>query len=260
MSDKLFNASIDSAATILHVRPLVGRSACADAMDGRLADANLTVDSCFDVYRALARTCKSPDGTLRALIVSLDALGTSELEFFSVVARARPNLPVYIYGETATAARRAGALASGASGEATDDVIDRLAGQRPIELGTPRQDVQPPEVVAESRMTAEESDDPMSDADESARHDDDDFGRAVQVPWLSRKDGPVRRQPQGPVRTEDSKCVDDGEEKRAAIGDLHEPLLTEEELQALIGDDALEFSTDPRDVSSNDPLDDGDHE
>ncbi|MCH7873347.1 MAG: hypothetical protein IID33_16750, partial [Planctomycetes bacterium] len=75
------DASIDSNGSVLHVRPFPGRSACADDMDTRLGSVGLPVETCYDVYRGLAKACKDSGSSFRALILCMDVLGSFKLEF-----------------------------------------------------------------------------------------------------------------------------------------------------------------------------------
>ena len=249
--------SIDSTARVLHIRPSKGQSDCVAEMDARLSGSDLSVETNFDVYCGLARTCKAPAGTYLALIVCMDALGTNELEFFSIIARARPRLPIYIYGETATGTRKACALATGAIGATVDDVIRRLGGTRAIEFQTKSVDEPPSPIAAETIVTTGESDGGMLGLDESGGSKDEDFSRPVQVPWVSRADTPARERPGDREPSEDLSRVEAFESERATVRGLHEPLLTEEELRALIGDESPDVSSDDPDSLISDDLDDG---
>lgn len=251
-SDNVSEGSCDTADTVLHIRSRSDDFACADEMTARLASTQLIVDTCPDVYRGLARICTAPEGTHRAVIVCLDDAGSAELEFFSVVARARPEVPVYIYGDAAGAGREARAIELGAAGVLTDNVIRDL-GVREDRSMTDVSDEQPLQFDDESaspcddeRTTAssmEAGATPTPD-DDAGDPEYDDPGGPVQVPWVSRADGPVRRGPQRQRSGEgESPRVQDAD-ALPAHRDLHEPLLTDEELRALIGDDILPVNSD----------------
>ncbi|MCH7592134.1 MAG: hypothetical protein IH989_05065 [Planctomycetes bacterium] len=259
------DASIDSSGSVLHVRPFPGRSACADDMDTRLGSVGLPVETCYDVYRGLARVCKDSGSSFRALILCMDVLGSFELEFFTVIARARPHLPVYIYGETAEGTRKARALESGAVSDVTDDVLDRLGDRNPVTRRTSKL-ARPVDTALDDRLAREADDaEPRASAladtaqaeacgsapDEPVEPAVEERDSQVQVPWLSRDGGPVRRGPGEHPPVEDAAAPDRTLGEDASIRGPHEPLLTDQELRALMGDDLPE-------ASAVDPFDEGD--
>ena len=184
--------------------------------------------------------------------------------------RARPHLPVYIYGETAVAERKARALESGAVSDATDEVLDRLTDPDPVargidtalddRLAKAADSYETHDVTAESPdayetrdvdgETPESSDAPVepNEPDEPAV---EEHAAPVQVPWLSRAGGPLRRGPDEHTHIEDAAAPVSTPGENAPIRGPHEPLLTDEELRALMGDDLPN-------ASSADPFDEGD--
>ena len=255
----------DSIAGVLHVRPCPGRSVCADDMDTSLKSAGLPVEICFDVYRGLAKACKDSGSSFRALVLCMDVLGSFELEFFTVIARARPKLPVYIYGETANGTRKAQALDSGAISDATDDIIDRLTGAHPVtpQIDTALDDrlAQEADACEPKAFALEDSaqaqacgsvlDEPVDPVVPAVPESEEEDDPPVQVPWLSRGGSPPRRGPGERNHSEDAPEPAGTRGENAPIRGPHEPLLTNEELRALMGDDMPE-------ASAADPFDEGD--
>lgn len=288
--------SAGSAGTVLHVRPHAGRSACADDMATRLGATDLSIDTCHDIYRGLARASADQQSSsagsgapLRAMVVCMDVLGAAELEFFAVVARVRPQLPIYIYGETAVGSRLSRAVEFGAVSEATDNVINRLAEfvrspqtietqPEETELDSKVVDSRPPEIdtalderlnlVTATRTapdTTEQADDPADSPEDSVEIDEvdssanvdkpgeDEGAKPVQVPWLNRPDRPVRGRPVDRAPSRKPPEPDVVKKENAPLRGAHEPLLTNEELQALLGDDLM----DAHGSGSPNPFDDG---
>ena len=305
-----------SNGNVLHVRPHAGRSGCADDMATRLNSTGLSIDTCHDVYRALARACADQQAgsavqqagsaiqqagsavqqagsagsgkALRAMVLCMDVLGAAELEFFTVVARARPQLPIYIYGETAVGARLARAVESAVVSAVTDKLFDQLTDvdssaqaietrTEEIVTGTQVVDTPPPTIdtaledrlnlvsaapvapdapaevkkPADSPKDLVEERDALSDEDEPSREDED---KPVQVPWLNRPDRPVRGKPVDRTPSRKPPEPDVAKKENAPLRGAHEPLLTNEELQALLGDDL----GDTHGSGSSSPFDDGD--
>ncbi len=283
----------DSATRILHIRPEPATAAVAGEMDALLAAAFLDVDSCSDVYRGLARLGRSEPNAPRAVIVCVDGLGAAEMEFFGLVPRVRRSVNVYVYayprGGARSTSRVARAIELGATGQATEDVIRRLAETvtQPTARAdlddAPGDDQSPTQTLAESTLApppirekpvteALEESAPVvvaeapgagpdrPDADEEPV-DDDALDGPVRVPWLRYNDGPDRVAPQrleppaaDPARTGPATS-------RSAP---RRPLITDEELQALLGDDIAAIAPNDRpesrsqqhDVAGRDELED----
>ena len=221
-------------------------------MTARLATSSLVVDTCSDVYRGLARVCKAPAETYSAVVVCLGALGSAELQFFSTMARARPRVPVYVYGNASDAKREARAIELGAACVFTDDVMSHLETSG-ASLDTddstqePSPGAQKPAIAdrADPRTAAstESLPDRLFDDDPSKPDHDDHPSRPVQVPWLNRAGSPARRKPSKPSKVQDVPERSQSAEESSGRA-LPEPLLTDEELQALIGDDILSIPSD----------------
>ncbi|MHC4697712.1 MAG: hypothetical protein ACYTFA_13320 [Planctomycetota bacterium] len=242
---------------IVHIRPgppaLGPANPAIRAVEEMLTVTSLRAEVFTDVYRGLARLC-SPDvpdaqeaPQPRAVIVCVDDLGPAELEFFLVLGRACPNLPVYVYGMDHFASRIDKAIELGATARATGGVIRSLAdiaAPPPGETPEPSvQDETEPETSMGSAALGREdeveqpaSESPPAEEVESEPDHDSREGPA-RVPWLRYADGPTRGAPKHsapvPPEAQPVEASDLENEPREAS----EPLLTDAELQALIGDD-----------------------
>ncbi len=248
-------------------------------MDKMLASTSLHVENCGDLYRGLARLCREDREVPRAVILGVDGLGKAEMEFFSIVSRTRPRTYVYVYGDQRSASRIAAAIDLGATGEATDDVIRNLAAtvtqpavealvsaQVPkdspsslagLDHSAPTVSDEPP-VTAPSEPAATALAEPSTKlADKPDGHQqvgDEASQDSVRVPWRRYKGGPVRKGPQQrKPPSDDAKATEHAKSRAPA----HEPLLTEEELQALIGDDIAAITPDSHDAGEPSEQNDG---
>lgn len=268
----------DTATRVLHIRP--EPAAAVGEMDTLLAAASLDVDSCGDVYRGLARSGHSGADAPCAVIVCVDGLGAAEMEFFSLISRVRRGVNVYVYayphGSQRSTSRVARAIELGAAGQATEDVIRRLAKTvtHPA-VGadlkdTPGDDRSPAQTFGESMPApppmgetpateALEESSPVVpdelpvagpdqvDADK-ALADDDTLDGPVRVPWLRYKDGPSRVAPR---RREPPGADPAVTEPATSRSRPRRPLITDEELQALLGDDIAAIAPDDRSESQS---------
>ncbi len=228
------------------------------AIEGMLASAPLKTEVLTDVYRGLAHLCTSD--SLRAeeasqpcaVFVCVDDLGPAELEFFVVLGRLCPDLPVYVYGMEHSQARVDKAVELGATGQATGGVIRSLANT----VAAPPAETSEPPVQEEIAAVAPSDSPALADEDEDEDEadtlatdappveetkttvDQSSFDGSARVPWLRYADRPARRAPirSVPVPPEalpDNQAGDLENQRQYAS----EPLLTDAELQALIGDD-----------------------
>lgn len=222
--------TINQQPFILHIGSATGPSQThdiADRIKTLLGTLRVNVYSCPDVYRGLARLCSDRSPDPQAVLVCVDDLVASELEFFSILTRLRRDLPVYVYGHDRSKPRMARAMEFGATAEATESLLRALAA-------SPEPESEP---VARDETVALEGEARFDRDPESTE------AAAVRVPWLRYAAAPGRKAPPrdtGPVRRTDH----DGPGDTAAAGS-HQPLLTEEELQALIGDQPGPPGDDP---------------
>ena len=285
-SQAVSEARISSTITVLHIRPEAQSSVSADNFDDLLAAAPFQVDTCEDVYRGLARLCRGGDEAPCAAIVSVDGLGPAELEFFSIASRTSRGVGVYVYGTKRSADRIAKAIELGATGRATAEVIqsvtalavpptparlvspsasgagsDKAAPQptaptKRLSFEAPATDAPSERVAAISDGPASPPSDTPSSADSSDREGPDESARTgspARVPWLSYHDRPKRTAPRQREPARDEPVAAEHTETRPSS---HEPLLTEAELQALIGDDIAAIAPDEDlDVAGDDQKD-----
>lgn len=254
------NSTLNLHREVLHVRS--GPPHQVEAVDGYLAAASLDADVCGDVYRALARLCRNASNAPRAVIVCVDGLGPPELEFFSLLSRARPDLPVYVYGDQRSESRIAKAIGLGAQGRATEEVIRSISTREPAPPApAPGDQVEalPRPTTSDTAPLATPSIDESPIQHQGATVQDDygdddevDGGAiegSVRVPWLRYGDKPARTAPKPPTPTaHDAPSA----EQEPSVSEAHQPLLTDEELQALIGDDISAIAPDGPDA---DPCD-----
>jgi len=260
MSDKTTSARCD----VLHIRPSPPDAAVASphaaGIVQALAAAGLAVETTTNVYEGLARLVEVEAPRPRAVIVSMDEISPAEMEFFPLVARACRGLAVYVYGRERHEHRLTTALEHGAAGRATVELVRSLAAARmpearpPADAERPATAAREPDLEPESAAPPENTNppedmeeglkEPPDDADLTAWEDEpDDVDGPVRVPWLRYPDRPARAAPQrtppSPRRAEPAPPVP------APPTFALEPLLTDEELRALIGGDIASLA--PRD-------------
>lgn len=275
------NVTGNITSKVLHIRPEPSGPS-PDDMDARLASASLQVSPCGDVYRGLSRLCLTGPDDLRAVIVCVDGLVAADFEFFAIASRMYSGVPVYVYGCQRATSQIARAIELGAAEQVTEVIIAGLAARvfRPtpqpaVHEPVPRPGT--PAVSAPPLVPAEPPEAPRSDADavewsttsvpeepldesdhqasEGVEPDDATGAAPARVPWLRHDERPVRR---GPGRLEPTAPEQSASEAAApARRSPTAPLLTDEELQALMGDDIAAIAPDVRTSSSADDSDRG---
>lgn len=275
------NVTGNITSKVLHIRPEPPVPA-ADDMDARLASASLQVSICGDVYRGLSRLCLTGPEDLLAVIVCLDGLMAADFEFFTIVSRMYRGVPIYVYARQGSPLRVSRAIELGAAEPVTEDVIAGLVARtfRPSPQPVLQEPVSPPgarevstlaprspeppaaperDTDIRDRSAAAVPDEPMEQSDHLAPEglgpDDTADAQPVPVPWLRHHERPVRQGPgrQEPEATEQSAS-------KAAVPARRSPtipLLTDEELQALIGDDIAAIAPDLRTSASAEDSDRG---
>jgi len=242
----------------------VGKTAL---LEEQLEQAAVQVDAIHDIYRALLRLLRDDEHRPRAALVCVDDLEPEDLEFFSILARRRGMPAVYVYGHERSMANLGRAVELGATGEADVDLVVRLVSAQPPAQATPTTATAAPEA---------EDDEPETGAPDSAasvvaavlpsdRHEpervrpvepagappepqlleDEEATAPPRVPWRRYDNGPTR---QAPMRTPPPEpSTELGPDEPDEVDDqAHQPLLTDEELRALIGEDPTPLS--PNDV------------
>ncbi len=255
--------------TLLWVRPAsspagnpVGKTA---QVEQALDQAPTPPEIVHNVYHALVRLVRDDGNQPSAAVVCVDDLDPEELEFFTILARRRGMPPVYVYGHERSLSKLGRAVELGATGEANLDLVARLLSPEPV--------VEPPRATGPIDLTAGEryeAFEPVdrSDAEEDAvlpisahpgdqdRHvaesappaakpellsNEEETASPPRVPWRQYNNGPPRKAPSQtpPTRETPIESV-----PKDADEDVHQPLLTDEELRALIGDDPTPLSPD----------------
>ncbi|MCH9058756.1 MAG: hypothetical protein IIB55_09030, partial [Planctomycetes bacterium] len=265
---------LDTRACLFHIgSPRVDE---VRAMTQRLAELPVRVRDCANVYQGLARLCIADSDKPSALVVSVDVMDAAELEFFRIVARLFPSLLVYVYGGARSCARVDRAIELGARDRASDEVLIelirlRVSPAKPTDGPAVVEVAEPPEASTEAlRETPRDAlldplpdvapdrhgDPPLDPPDAAMQEDDDpvveedvteeevaeDEVTEVRVPWLTYKDAPARRAPDPPPHVS-PPAIAAMPEKRAVR--VSEPLLSQEELRALLDGDGLPLPDAP---------------
>jgi len=225
-----------------------------------LDPSQIPYDECEDIYRALARLCRPDGASIDTVLVALDGLLSDEFEFFALARRYRPDVTTYVHARNDPRNRIALAIERGAAGELTEEVLSRLRGrcsssdepipghphdddptpqdQQPATLGQNTEPDQPQGALADQE-TLDLAGAPNHE--ESAPPDaaDQECSAPVRVPWLSRENAPRRIRPAAGSWTHGANDEPDDEPaaKATTPDALSEPLLTQEELAALISDE-----------------------
>jgi hypothetical protein len=256
----VISSKLNPNSVVLHIHSVP--SPHAEDLDSRLAAASLDVKDCGDVYRALARLARSDVSRFRAVFVCLDGLDPYEFEFFSLVARLQRDLPVYVYAGPRSDSRVQKALDLGAAGRVTTEVIDSLAPAHEDRVASDEEVAEPqmhaapdaapppPALAKESPIAAQETEPVPDERDEEhGKVEGGTVQGSVRVPWLRYEGRPARTAPKPPDRP--AQPAPEPETEAHASG-VHRPLLTEEELQALIGDDISSVAPDNPQTNRND--------
>jgi len=179
------------------------------------------------------------------VIVCLDGLGAAEYEFFSIVSKLRRDLKVYVYAAAHAQSRIARAVELGATGPVTRELLAELRGGLRISM-TEEALLRASERVTEKLVSAviaphghlrqgrTDHATPTSLPTEPPGIDEDDARKPARVPWLHYDDQPARVAP--PHREPHPQALHPNSQTPNPPRST-EPLLTEEELRALMTDD-----------------------
>jgi hypothetical protein len=302
MSDPLKHSS---QSAILHVcSSFLAQSEEALAVEQWVTDAALEVVRSEDMYMGLAKAMGKSSGRFVAVIVCTEDCSPSDYEFFSILARARRDLPVYVYGSKSPD-RVVRALESGARGLASRDAVAALSSRLAWRADSLQLDTQsavispraasphdafiapagaPPECLDEGKVCSRDetasfhlspSKAAVANKDEAAATEagashgetegedsvaeEADSGASARVPWLRYSGGPERKRPSSSnderrVSRPDSPApVAQASNGSARVAPIpcerhYEPLLTEQELAALLGDDLDEMAMQEREM------------
>ena len=236
-----------------------------------IAQSGIACEEC-DAYRGLARLMRDTRRVIRAVVVCADDLDRCEFDLFGLVGRYRPDVTLLAYGRTERSHDLRSALDCGAL-LCTQAALARLT-PGPLRsaddatapsrswLGLPRlasgpsrspeQAPLPPVASAPAPSTAKTPVAPEPDTDRIASRDNgppeqkgghepalaEPLEGPARVPWVRYGDVPVRQKPTdaaAPVLPSSKET--NGSEPPARPLDAYEPLLTDEELRALMSDD-----------------------
>lgn len=191
---------------------------------------------CGDVYRGLALLLRPTSDSPQAAIVCLDGLGTPEFEFFSIISKLRRDLKVYVYAAAHSESRIAKAVELGATGPVTREAVAELTCGPPVPMTVEHH------VLTSERVT----DKPVSPVfppapTEPSRIDEQDAPKPARVPWLRYGDRPARV---APSHREPPPQPPNPNSQAPTPPPSYEPLLTEEELRALMSDDIAAIVAD----------------
>lgn len=238
------DASNTNRHRVLHIRPqppsLPEEGPHRSPIDELLAGLPLETQGCGDVYRGLALLLRPSSDPPQAVIVCLDGLGAPEFEFFSTVSKLRRDLKVYVYAAARSESRIAKAVELGATGPVTREVLAELAGgpSVPMAVEAPARaservtDKLVSPVIAQHGHASVDHATPTS---EPPRIDEEEDARKpARVPWLRYGDRPARVAP--PLREPPPQTLNPNPQPPTPPRS-YEPLLTEEELRALMSDD-----------------------
>lgn len=237
---------------VLHIRPQLPASPpavpCRDPIGELLAGFPFDTQWCGDVYRGLAGLLRPSSDPPQAAIVCLDGLGAAEFEFFSIVSKLRRNLKVFVYAAARSQSRMARAVELGATGPVTREALAELRAAPPVSstVEAPArvservmEHLASPAIAQHGHASVDHATPPAPA--EQPRVDEDDVRKTARVPWLRYTDRPTRVAP--PRREPPPKVLDPGPQKPTPTHS-YEPLLTEEELRALMSDDIVPVAED----------------
>lgn len=231
-------------ASILH---LASDSPLSESFEAALADLGLGAVKVGDPYKALARIVCRPERSFGAVLADLDAFVGSELEFFTHVGRLSPTTATYVYaGRRTELIERAIALGSWGriAPEMLEDRLGRLlaASAPPTQpvpatepTSTPTTEAQAePSVADEPEVTEPEAAPSSPDADDGAVPPRQP---PVRIPPDRRRPADSPGQPAAASPGGEAAPGASGTEPPSPRDGGADPLITTEELEALLGDD-----------------------
>jgi len=198
-----------------------------------------------DAYRALVRLGRSEPTSFNAVIVCVDFISPGEFEFFEIVGRDHPDVDLYVYGDDRCDHKITRAIELGARGRLTDDAVRAMAQDMPaVDEAEPSAAPQMPSQgdtrEPAARRSAKAGEKTVSSEHNRGHQDETVTGKkvkreptGVRVPWLGYADGPRRI----PPRRADKRANESSSIQPSSVTDDQEPLLTDAELEALIGRD-----------------------
>ncbi len=197
-----------------------------------MAGFSLDTEACPDVYRGLARLLRPSPTPWKVVVVCLDGMGACEMEFFSIASRLRRDVKIFVYAAKRADLRMARAIELGAVG-LTRDALAELMSSAPSSTSAEPAVGKPEGVRDPLPSSAVPVPAPITVPD-PPRADGEDPKKPARVPWLRYGDRPTRVAPTTRAPAADAPPQVDRPAPRTVS---FEPLLTEEELRALMSDD-----------------------
>jgi hypothetical protein len=218
--------------TVLHVVERSTGAACE--FDRAIDQAGFDVQHVETVYGAMARIARPETGLIDAVVVCVDGLEPSELQFFTFAGQRCPDLPLYIYGQSTDGSRTQRALALGARLQvAAQQLADIL--------------IAPPTDVAEAPEPEPASAPLSADVMVETSADTQVTDTKVPTPWEPASSQP-KRTPPGSRRQETSEADRPSQAPSDAASD---PLLTRQEIDALFSEP--QAPQQAREAADNEP-------
>ena len=227
-----------------------------ETIETTLAEMGIGLVRAADCFAGMAQLVRGGPGAFEALLVCLDGLTREDEEFFPIASRRYRQSPIYLYGTESSVLTAEQAVQAGARRRIEPGEVSALFPSRhtpepveppPVPSATPPKldDLLVDEIVRplEEKLNAElEKSSP--DPGENDPTDACDDWEAGEIPARRSEASRLRQRPQS---------VGKGASGSAAVE--HDPasLITQEELEALIGDE-VELGDNP-----NTPIDGEEH-
>ncbi len=217
----------------------------AERIESTLAQMGIGVVRAEDCFAGMAQLVRGGPGAFEAVLVSLNGLTREDEEFFHIAGRRYRQSPIYLYGTESGGLTAEQAVQAGARRRIEPDEVPALFPSRhapePLEPPPVRSAAAPKlddllvdEIVRplEDRLNAELDKASAKAGDGDATDERDDL-EAGEIPARRAEASRLRQRPQAA-----SKGTSDSAPGSASLE--HDPasLITPEELQALIGDEA----------------------
>ena len=213
----------------------------AERIESTLAEMGIGLVRAEDCYSGMAQLVRGGPGAFEALLVCLNGLTREDEEFFQIASRRYRQSPIYLYGTESSTLTAEQAVQAGARRRIEPREVSALfpSRQAPEQVEQPPVQTAPPpklddllvdEIVRplEEKLNAEldESSAESGDNDPTGEREDLEAG---EIPARRSEASRRRQRPQS---------ASTGASDSAQIERDRSSLITPEELQALIGDEA----------------------
>ncbi len=213
----------------------------AERIESTLAEMGIGLVRAEDCFAGMAQLVRGGPGAFEALLVCLNGLTREDEEFFQIASRRYRQSPIYLYGTESSALTAEQAVQAGARRRIEPGEVSALFPSRhaprpveqpPVLTATPPKldDLLVDEIVRplEERLNAELDESSAKPGDGDPTDKREELG-AGEIPARRAEAGRLRQRPQSASK---------GASGSAPLE--HDPasLITPEELQALIGDEA----------------------